>query len=108
MYEAAYGNDHAFIPSGLFGEIWRAFERNQFEGLTDGKVTFAEVHNNTIDMEIICHRHEFNILIDKDALSMIMDEETDTPIEKEIPLSELSDIDQVFAVIREFVEHTYL
>lgn len=108
LYEAAYGNDHAAVPSGLFGEIWEAFEQNQFEGLTYGKVTFAEVYNNTINIEIMYYKHEFDILIDKDTLSMIMDEETDTPIEKEIPLSKLSDIRQVFAVIREFVEHTYL
>ncbi|MGN0334622.1 MAG: hypothetical protein ACI4DV_03005 [Lachnospiraceae bacterium] len=104
LYEAAYGKDNDFICSGLFGEIWEEFEWNQFEGLTDGKVVFAEAHNNTIEIEIIRHKHEFNIEIDKDGVYMVMDEETDIPVEKEIPLVEMNEVGQVFTAIREFVE----
>ena len=50
LYVAAYGNDTDIIRNGLFGEIWQEFEWNQYEGLTDGTVVFAETHNNTIDM----------------------------------------------------------
>ena len=104
LYVAAYGNDYNIIRSGLFEEIWEEFEWNQFEGLTDGKVVFAETHNNTIDIDIIRHKHEFNIIISKDAVYMVMDDETDTPVEKELSLSSMTDVAQVFTAIREFVE----
>lgn len=104
LYEDAYGKDLETACTGLFGEIWEEFEWNRFEGLTDGKVVFAETHNNTIELEIIRHKHEFNIAIDNDAVYMVMDDETDHPLEREIPLSKITDIGQFFSVIREFVE----
>lgn len=104
LYVAAYGNDTDVIRTGLFGEIWQEFEWNQFEGLTDGKVVFAETHNNTIDLQILRKEHEFDICIDCEAIYMICDEETDSPIEKEIPLSDLTDVGEVFLAIREFIE----
>ena len=104
LYVAAYGNDTDVIHTGLFGEIWDEFEDNQFEGLTDGKVVFAETHNNTIDLRISRHKHEFDICIDCEAVYMICDEETDTPIGKEIPLSDFKDVGEVFVSIREFIE----
>ena len=104
LYIAAYGNDTDVIRTGLFGEIWQEFEWNQYEGLTDGKVVFAETHNNTIDMQIIRKKHEFSICIDCEAVYMICDEETDAPIEKELPLSDFKDVGEVFLAIREFIE----
>lgn len=104
LYVAAYGNDTDFIRNGLFGELWKEFERNQFEGLTDGKVIFAETHNNTIDLQIMRKTHEFNICIDCEAVCMICDEETDAPIEKELPLSDFKDVGEVFLAIRAFIE----
>lgn len=104
LYEAAYGKEDEAARSGLFGEIWEEFEWKQFEGLTDGRVIFAEAHNNTIELEILRRKHEFNITIDKDAIYMVMDEETDTPVEKEIPLAELTDVEHALTAIREFVE----
>ena len=104
LYVAAYGNDTDIIHTGLLGEIWDEFEDNQFEGLTDGKVVFAETHNNTIDMQIIRKKHEFSICIDCEAVYMICDEETDAPIEKEIALSNFKDVGEVFLAIREFIE----
>ena len=104
LYVAAYGNDTDIIHNGLFGELWQEFEWNQYEGLTDGKVIFAETHNNTVDLQIMRKKHEFNICIDCEAVYMICDEETDAPIEKEIPLSDLTDVGEVFLAIREFIE----
>ena len=104
MYVAAYGNDTDIIRNGLFGELWQEFEWNQYEGLTDGKVIFAETHNNTIDLQIIRKKHEFSICIDCKAVYMICDEETDTPIEEELPLSDFKDVGEVFLAIREFIE----
>ena len=104
LYVAAYGSDTDIIRNGLFGELWEAFEWNQYEGLADGKVVFAQTHNNTIEIQIIRHKHEFLIVIDSEAVYMVMDEETETPVEKEISLSQMTGIEQVFTVIREFVE----
>ena len=104
LYEAAYGKEKDIVRTGLFGEIWEEFEWNQFEGLADGKIVFAETHNNTIELEIIRHKHEFNITIDSEAVYMVMDDETDNPVEKEMPLSKIIDVGQVFTIIREFVE----
>ena len=104
LYIAAYGNDTDVIRTGLFGEIWQEFEWNQYEGLTDGKVIFAETHNNTIDLQIISNQHEFCIEVNCESIYMICDEETDTPIEKEVPLSELKDVEDFFLTVRDFIE----
>ena len=104
LYVTAYGNDTDIIRNGLFSELWQEFEWNQYEGLTDGKVVFAQTHNNTIDLEIIRHKHEFSVEITSDGLYLICDEETDMPIEKEIPLSHFEDVGEVFGAIREFIE----
>ena len=104
LYVAAYGNDTDIIRNGLFGELWQEFEWNQYEGLTDGEVLFAETHNNTIDLQIIRKKHEFSICIDCEAVDMICDEETDAPIEKGLPLSDFKDVGEVFLAIREFIE----
>ena len=72
--------------------------------MTDGKVVFAEKHNNTIELEIVRNKHEFDIMIDKDTVYMVMDEETDAPVEKEVALDEITDLGQAFKVIRDFVE----
>lgn len=105
LYVAAYGNDPDIVRTGLFGELWQEFEWNQYEGLTDGKVVYAETHNNIIDLQIIRNKHEYLIEIDSEKLSMICDEESDDPIEKEIPLSEFKDVVEVFMAIRDFIEN---
>ena len=38
---------------------------------------------------------------------MICDEETDTPIEKEVPLSELKDVEDFFLTVRYFIEKNF-
>lgn len=104
LYEAAYGKDDEAIRTGLFDEIWKEFEWNRFEGMTAGKVVFAEAHNNTIEMEIRNRHNEFDITIDKDAIYMVMDDETDAPVEKEVSLSDVQNIQQFYIIVREFVE----
>lgn len=104
LYVAAYGNDTDIIRSGLFGELWQEFEWDQYEGLTDGKVVFAQTHNNTIDLQILRNKHEFEIEIECEIMYMICDEETDNPIEIEIPLCNFKDVGEVFLAIRDFIE----
>lgn len=105
LYEKAYGKEDDLMRTGLFKEIWEEFEWNQFEGLINGKVIFAETHNNTIELAIIRKGHEFNITVDKDALYMLMDDETDTPVECEIPLVQMDNFAQFVSAVREFVEN---
>lgn len=104
LYAAAYGNSDEVAHNGLFGELWEEFEYNQFEGLTDGKVTYAATGNESIELTIQRKKREYIIEIDSRTLYMIVDEETNTPIEKEISLTEFADEGEVFAAIREFVE----
>lgn len=104
LYAAAYGASVEVAYDGLFGELWEEFEYNQFEGLTDGKVTYAATGGESIELNILRKKREYIIEIDSKALYMIVDEETDTPIEKEIPLSEFTDMGEVFSAIRKFVE----
>ena len=43
------------------------------------------------------------IEIDENFISIIVDEETDIPIEKEIPLSSIASIEQLYTTINEFI-----
>lgn len=104
LYAEAYGASVEVTHNGLFGELWEEFEYNQFEGLTDGRVTYAATSGESIELNILRKKREYIIEIDSKALYMIVDEETDTPIEKEIPLSEFTDMGEVFTTIREFIE----
>lgn len=105
LYAEAYGASVEVTHNGLFGELWEEFEYNQFEGLTDGKMTYAATGGESIELNILRNKREYIIEIDSKALYMIVDEETNTPIEKEIPLYEFTDIGEVFVAIRDFVEN---
>ena len=105
LYAAAHSVSAEVAHEGLFGELWEEFEYNQFEGLTDGKVTFAAAGSESIELTILRKKREYIIEIDSQSLYMIVDEETDTPVEKEVPLSEFADMGEVFSAIREFVEN---
>ncbi len=104
LYVAAYGNEPDIIREGLFGELWLEFEWNQYEGLTDGKVVYAEIHNNIIDLQIIRNKHKFCVEINRESIYMVCDEETGTPIEKEVLLSDLEDVRDFFFIVRKFIE----
>ncbi len=100
---AAYGNDLDMIRTGLFAELWDEFEDNNFKGWFDGKTVSAVNQNNCIDLTIVRKQHEFSVLIDENAVSIVIDEETDESIEKEIPLSDISDIGQFISIIQEII-----
>lgn len=90
--------------SGLFAEIWEEFQRNRLEGFTDGKVIFAENHNNTIELGIRRKGHDYHIVIDSEGLYMVRDEESAVPAEQELPLARFADIDQFCTAIRTFID----
>ena len=105
LFGSSYGeSDDETLREGLFKDLWEEYEWNQFEGCFAGKTVVSETFNNTIDLEIVCHKHEYCICIDSETLCMIRDEETDMPIEKEIPLSAFHDVGEVIKAIRCFIE----
>ncbi len=104
LYSAAYGKETQMPRTGLFAQLWEEFEDKQFEGWFDGKIAFSVAHNNCIDLTIVRNKHEFSILIDKDLVSILADEETDHPAEVEIPLSELSGIPHFLSTIQEIMQ----
>jgi hypothetical protein len=106
----AYGKEGEFSRTGLFKEIWDDYEYNQFEGYFDDpssiykvKIDFIDDHNNTIDVVLLYKKHEFIIQFDEESIQIIADEETDTPKEKILLLSELHNTEEVFFQIKSFI-----
>ena len=91
-------------PTGLFRELMEEFEWNQFEGLTDGKVIFAEVRANTIELELCRKKRTIHIVIDPGAVLVVIDEESAAPKEIELYLSDYTDVSQLFTAIRATIE----
>ena len=94
----------SIVRTGLFAEIYDAYRYDEFEfNLTYEKLNFVEYHNNSIDIGLRKNKHEFLIEIDQNFISIIIDEETDSPIEKEIPLSSIATKEQLYTTINEFI-----
>ncbi|MBQ4101696.1 MAG: hypothetical protein IJC85_02280 [Oscillospiraceae bacterium] len=90
------------VRTGLFEEIYNAYKYDGFEfNLIYDKLLFEEYYNNIIEIGVQKDDHEFFIMIDEKAISIIVDEETDCPIEKEIPLSNIATMEQVYSVIND-------
>ena len=103
LYMCMYSMSIFRVKNAVFGMCFADISADQNNGrqiaaptLGNGGFSFLIVN--------LHYKHEFNIIIDKDAVYMVMDDETDTPIEKDVPLSEMTEVGQVFTVIREFVE----
>lgn len=92
--------------TGLFREIFEAYRHDDFEfNLNYDKLLHEEYDNNTIDIGLIKNKHEFFILLTEDYISIIADEETNHPIEREIPLSDIPTMEQVYLLLNEFIEN---
>ena len=90
--------------TGLFAEIYDAYRYDGFKfNLTYEKLDVVEYHNNSIDISLQKNKHEFLIEIDESFISIIIYEETDSPIEKEIPLSTIATVEQLYTTINEFI-----
>lgn len=105
LYHRAYGRDEQPVHTGVFKELMEEFERNRFEGLTDGKVIFAEAHSNSIELELRRKRRAFHIVIDPGAVFIVVEEESAKPQEYEFPLSDFDNISEIFTAIRGVVQH---
>ena len=105
LHHQAYGADEDSVHTGLFGELKQEFEWNQFEGMTDAKVIFAEAHGNTIELELRRSSRTIHIAIDPVAALLVIEEESADPKEIELYLSDFADTSQLFISIRNIVEH---
>ncbi len=110
LKEEAYGKQAEFSRTGLFKEIWDAYEDNQFEGFFEippgihkTKILYIDDYNNTIDVSLMYRKHEFDIEFSETSIDMIADDETNDPKEKTILLEDLHDIGDVFIEICSFI-----
>ena len=103
LYPAAYGNDWDVVHTGLFGEIWESFDAAPYGAIAGGKVEYMETCNNTIELEILRNGHVFHGVIDPEGLYIVVDEEEETFREMEIPLSEIQNAEQFFAILEKFI-----
>ena len=90
--------------TGLFEEVYEAYRHDGFEfNLIYDKRLFCEYHGNAIDIGVRKNNHEFLIAIDEKSISIVVDEETDHPLEIEIPLSDIATIEHLYLTINECI-----
>lgn len=109
LYAEAYGEAAEYARTGIFAEIWDEYEFNQFEGIVDvrTKCKYISDYKNTIEIDLVRRRHEFNIQIDETCVYFLADDETDSPIEQTVPLSDLKSLGDFYDYVRKFVlEHS--
>ncbi len=91
--------------TGIFSEIYEEYWHDGFEfNLKYDKLVHCEYYNNSIDITLVKNKHEFLIEIDDFSISIIVDEETDTPKQTEILLTDFSSIEQVYVSTNKFIE----
>ena len=89
----------------LFREVYDAYKRDELKlNLIYDKLLFEEYCNNVLTVSIQRNEHEFLIDVDKGALFMIVDEENENSAEREMSLSDLATMEQLYSVINHFIE----
>ena len=53
------------------------------------------------------NKHEVLIEIDENAISIIVDEETDQPIETEIPMASIETMEQLYMTINNYIDEHF-
>lgn len=90
--------------TGIFKELYEEFRHDGFEfHICSDKFLFDDCHRSVIECAFLKNRHEFSLLIDENAVSILVDEETDHPAEQEIPLSKIASVDAFYQMINQFV-----
>ena len=108
-----YGVETREITNPVFQELYEEFHYDQFEGvLSQGffekwKVTWADEHNQLIDLIYTKKEHEIAITISNDEVSIVIDEETNNPTMQIIPLDDekWKDIYVLFDAITKICMH---
>ncbi len=100
-----YNEKNAVVRIGIFKEIYDAYLNDGFEfNLVYDKLLFQEYYSNTIDIGFVKYGHVFLIAIDENIISIIADKETDCPIEKEIPLTDIETMDVLYKTINDYIK----
>lgn len=95
---------NSIVRTGLFKEIYEEYLHDGFEfNISYDKLLHEEYCNNSFDIGVQRNKHEFLIEIDENAMSIIVDEETNNPIEIEYPLSKFSTTEQLYSAINDFI-----
>ena len=93
------------ITDPLFKEIFDEYEFNQLEGFTQNiffhswKLTCADDYNNIISLGFCKKQHEIMIDLSEEKISIIVDEETDTPTELVLNMKDFVSVEEVFNTI---------
>lgn len=99
---------NAVKRTGIFKELYDEFRHDGFEfHICSDKFLFDDCHRNIIECAFLKNGHEFSVMIDENAVSILVDEETNRPVELEKPLSEMKSIGYFYQMINGFVsEHS--
>lgn len=90
----AYGAEERIITNPIFQEIYEEFQYDRFEGMIHKgffekwKLESLDEHNQVIDIIYTNKEHEISLTISNDEVSILIDEETDDPTIKTIPLDD--------------------
>ena len=90
------------IANPLFKELFNEYQFNQLEGFTQNvffrtwKLTDIDDFNDIISLCFSKKQHEIAIDISESEISIIIDEETDTPAKIEMDMHNFNSIEEIF------------
>ena len=102
---AAAKTERPEISNPLFKELFDEYEYNQLEGFTQNiffhtwKLTCIDDYNNIISLCFTKKQHEIAIDLSENDISIIIDEETDSPVELVMNMHDFNSIDEVLNTI---------
>lgn len=104
LEEKLWEERNAVKRVGILKELYEEFHHDGFEfKISSDKFLFDDCHRNAMECAFLKHGHEFAMMIDENAVSILVDEETSHPAEQEIPLSEIASVDAFYHMINHFV-----
>ena len=93
------------ITNPLFKELFDEYEFNQLEGFTQNiffhawKLTCVDDYNSIISLCFTKKQHEISIDLSEKEVSIIIDEETDSPVELVMNMHDFNSLDELFNTI---------
>lgn len=104
LEEKLWEERNAIKRTGIFKELYEEFRHDGFEfHIRSDKYLFGDCHRNIIECAFLKNGHEFSVEIDENAVSILVDEETDHPAEREIHLSEIKSVNCFYEMVNDFV-----
>ena len=102
---AARNVERPEITNPLFMDLFDEYEFNQLEGLTQNiffhtwKLTYVDDYHSTISLCFTKKQHEIAIDLSETDVSIIIDEETDSPVELVMNMQDFNSLDELFNAI---------